>query len=102
ELCSASFGVLSTFDGSRVHTAATYGLPPAYEEYRRNQPLEYGPGTGLYRILQGEGVVEIEDLLDSEPYRRGDPNRRALVDIGGARCLLAVPLRKDDLIAGFV
>jgi GAF domain-containing protein len=102
ELCGASFGVLSTFDGSSVHTAATYGLPPAYEEYRRNRPLQYGPGTALYRILQGEPFVEIEDLIDSEPYRRGDPNRRALVDIGGARCLLAVPLLKDDRTVGFV
>jgi GAF domain-containing protein len=102
QLCGANFGVLSTFDGSRVHTEATYGLPPAYEEYRRNRTLEYGPGTGLYRLTQGEAFVEIEDLVDSEPYRRGDPNRRALVDIGGARCLLTVPLLKDDRIVGFV
>src|SRR5262249_44562177 len=33
---------------------------------------------------------------------RGDPNRRALVDLGGARCLLTVPLLKDDNIVGFV
>jgi two-component system, NtrC family, sensor kinase len=103
ELCGASFGVLSTFDGSRVHTAATYGLPPAYEEYRRTQhSLEYGPGTGLYRLLQGEPFAEIEDLVGSEPYVRGDPNRRALVDLGGARCLLTVPLLKDDRIVGFI
>jgi GAF domain-containing protein len=103
ELCGASFGVLSTFDGSRVHTAATYGLPPAYEEYRRTQhSLEYGPGTGLYRLLQGESFAEIEDLVGSEPYVRGDPNRRALVDLGGARCLLTVPLLKESNIVGFV
>ena len=103
ELCGASFGVLSTFDGSRVHTAATYGLPPAYEEYRRTRPaLEYGPGTGLHRLLQGEPFAEIEDLVGSEPYVRGDLNRRALVDLGGARCLLTVPLLKDARIVGFV
>jgi GAF domain-containing protein len=102
QLCGANFGVLSTFDGSRVHTEATYGLPPAYEEYRRRQPLSYGPGTGLSRVLQGEPIVEIEDLLGSEPYLRGDANRRALVDLGGARCLLVVPLLKDERIVGFV
>jgi GAF domain-containing protein len=102
QLCSANFGVLNTYDGSQFHTAATYGLPPAYDEYRRRQPLDYGPGTAPARLLEGEPAVEIDDLLDSEAYRHGDPNRRALVDVGGARCLLAVPLLKDERVVGNV
>ena len=84
------------------HTAATYGLPPAYDEYRRRQPLEYGPGTAPARLLEGEPFVQLTDLLESEAYRSGEPNRRALVDIGGARCLLAVPLLKDERVVGNV
>jgi GAF domain-containing protein len=45
QLCSANFGVLNTYDGKAFLTEATYGLPPAYDEYRRRQPLEYGPAT---------------------------------------------------------
>jgi two-component system, NtrC family, sensor kinase len=45
-------------------------------------------------------MIEIGDLLESEAYRSGDPNRRALVDLGGARCLLAVPLLKDGRVVG--
>ncbi len=101
-LCSADFGVLNTYDGKAFHTAATYALPPAYDEFRRKQPMEYGPGTALVRLLQGEPVVEITDLVESEAYRSGEPNRRALVDIGGARCLLAVPLLKDERVVGNV
>jgi GAF domain-containing protein len=102
QLCGANFGVLNTYDGSRFHTAATYGLPPAYDEYRRSQPVEYGPGTAPARLLRGEPHVEILHLVDSEAYHRGDPNRRALVDIGGARSLLAVPLLKDERVVGNV
>ena len=102
QLCGANFGVLNTYDGKAFHTAATYGLPLAYDEYRRSRPLEYGPGTGVYRLLQGEPFVELDDLRGSEAYVRGDPNRRALVDLGGARCLLAVPLLKDERVAGTV
>ncbi len=102
QLCSANFGVLNTYDGKLFTTAATYGLPPAYEEYRRRQPLEYGPGTAPARLLQGEPFVEIDDLPELEAYRSGDANRRALVDIGGARCLLAVPLLRDDRVVGNV
>ncbi|WP_439399251.1 GAF domain-containing protein [Bradyrhizobium sp. PMVTL-01] len=102
QLCGANFGVLNTFDGQAFHTAATYGLPSAYDEYRRKQPLEYGPGTAPFRLLNGEPFVHLADLLQSEPYRKGEPNRRALVDIGGAQCLLAVPLLRDDRVVGNV
>jgi two-component system NtrC family sensor kinase len=101
-LCGANFGVLNTFDGKSFHTGATYGLPPAYDEFRRNRTLEYGPGTAPARLLEGEPYVEFVDLLDSEAYRSGEPNRRALVDLGGARSLLAVPLLKDDRVVGSV
>src|SRR6185312_7609676 len=42
----------------------------------------------------------IADLLESDAYRSGESNRRALVDLGGARCLLAVPLVKDERVVG--
>jgi signal transduction histidine kinase len=102
QLCGADFGVLNTFDGELFHTAATRGLPPAYDKYRRSQPLEYGPGTAPTRLLQGEPIIEIPDLLESDAYRKGEPNRRALVDLGGAHCLLAVPLLKDERVVGNV
>jgi GAF domain-containing protein len=100
QLCGANFGLLNTFDGHAFHTAATHGLPPAYDEYLRSGPLEYGPGSAPARLLQGEPIVEITDLAESEAYREGDPNRRALVDLGGARSVLAVPLLKDDRVVG--
>ena len=102
QLCSANFGVLNTYDGRAFLTEATYGLPPAYDEFRRRQPLEYGPATAPARLLQGEPFVEFTDLPESEAYRNGEPNRRALVDIGGARALLAVPLLKDERVVGNV
>jgi two-component system, NtrC family, sensor kinase len=100
DLCGADFGVLNTFDGEHFQTAATRGLPPAYDEYRRSQPLDYGPGTAPARLVQGEPIVEIADLVESDAYRNGEPHRRALVDIGRARCLLTVPLLKDERVVG--
>jgi GAF domain-containing protein len=102
QLCGADFGVLNTFDGTQFHTAATYGLPPAYDAFRRRQPLDYGPGTAPARLLQGEPFVEIIDLIDTDAYRNGEPNRRALVDLGRARSLLAVPLLRDERVVGNV
>jgi signal transduction histidine kinase len=102
QLCEADFGVLNTFDGQSFHTAATRGLPSNYDAHRRSQPLRYGPGTAPAQLLEGDEFVEIADLLDSDAYRNGESNRRALVDLGGARCLLAVPLKKDTRVVGNV
>ncbi len=38
--------------------------------------------------------------MDIDAYRSGDPYRRALVDLGGARSLIAVPLLKGEAIRG--
>src|SRR3954466_12181736 len=46
QLCRADFGVLNTYDAGLFHTVATRGLPAAYDNYRREQPQQYGPGTG--------------------------------------------------------
>ena len=101
-LCGASFGMMNTYDGKRFHRAADSGVPPAYAEFRRRTQLElaYAPDTAPGRILAGEDVIHNDDLKAEEPYERGDPNRRALVDLGGARSHLAVALRKDGRLLG--
>jgi PAS domain S-box-containing protein len=101
-LCEAAFGQLATYDGERFRTAATRGVPIAFAEYRRRNPPEYGPGTTPARILAGERVICTDDLKAESAYRSGEPNRRAFVDLGGARSAVIVALRKDDAVLGFI
>jgi PAS domain S-box-containing protein len=77
-------------------------VPAAYAEYRRNNPPNYGPGTGPARMLAGERIVHHLDMMDEEAYRRGEQNRRALVDLGGARSAINVALVKDRTFLGFI
>ena len=65
-------------------------------------PVHLGPETGLGRLVRGEPFVHIADASDDEGYRLGNPVRRALVDIAGARTYLAVPIRGDGVHAGIV
>src|SRR5204863_169340 len=46
--------------------------------------------------------VHVLDLMAEEDYQAGDASRRALVDLGGARTGLAVPLLKDEAVFGFI
>jgi GAF domain-containing protein len=39
-------------------------------------------------------------MTDDEGYRSGNPGKRALADLGGARTALWLPLRKDHTLLG--
>jgi GAF domain-containing protein len=95
-LCEAAFGAFWTYDGEFVHFAAVRGNP-RFDDWTRNVgPSRVNPGSTVERLLQGEPVVHILDARDDEAYRSGNPRRRQLVDVGGARSYLTVPLRKGD------
>ena len=91
-LCGASFGLLTRVEGENFRAVALRGAPPALAELLR-QPQRAAPGQAHYRAMQGEDVVHVEDITTEDVYRSGDPARRALADIGGARTGLCVALR---------
>jgi signal transduction histidine kinase len=99
-LCGATFGTLWTYDGSCVHAAALYNVPPIFAEFLTRAPHRVGPESAHGRLLRGELVVQIPDIVAEQAYRLGDPIRRALVELGGGRALLAVPLRMNDRFLG--
>ena len=101
-LCDAAFGTLAAFDGHTFPLAASRGVPPDYAEFRIANPFVFGPGTGAARLLAGENIVHNIDLKAEDTYREGQPTRRALVDMGGARTALQVALRKDDALLGYI
>src|SRR3954471_5997063 len=98
-LCEAAFGFLATYDGGRFHYAAGRGLPSAFAQLLR-EPWCPGAATAALRVVQGEAFVHIADLLEDEGTRGGASTRRAIIELGGARTQLTVPLRKDDALLG--
>jgi PAS domain S-box-containing protein len=98
-LCEAAFGVLRTYDGERLNAVAMRGVPDAYTDFAR-EPLLPSPETGLGRVLHGQSLVHIADIRDDEVYRSGDRLRVATIELGGARTLLVVPLRKEGALLG--
>jgi len=99
-LCEAAFGSMLLYNGERFDTVAVRGVPAAFADYVKTDRPVHGSGTGPARILAGERFVHIADLAAEEPYRAGDPQRRALVDLGGARSLVCVALLRDDAHSG--
>src|ERR1700747_712194 len=99
-LCEADYGVLWTYDGERVHATALRGVPPMFAEFLTRTRHPVGPDNAHGRLLRGGPVFNIADVAEDKAYRSGDPIRRTLVELGGGRTLLAVPLRKDDRFLG--
>jgi GAF domain-containing protein/nitrogen-specific signal transduction histidine kinase len=101
-LSNASFGELRTYENGGFRLAAIRGVPAPYAEFMAERVPVYGPGTGPARLLEGERVIHVLDLANTHEYRSGERNRRAIVDLGGARTLVNVSLRKDDTLLGFI
>ena len=83
------------------HVVASRGLPAALANYFQ-EPITPAPGMTLHRVVLGEDIVHVADLMDDDAYRSRLPTRVALVDLGGARTQLIVSLRKDNRLIGVI
>jgi hypothetical protein len=96
-LCSAKFGVLALSEGDAFRAVAfravaLHGAPPAYAEVRRREPvMRFGPGTSASRATKTKQPVQIADIR-AEPAYANDPQRLAILELAGARTMLAVPM----------
>jgi GAF domain-containing protein len=65
-LCAASYGGISTYDGERFRNVARRGATPEYIEFARTNTSLPGPDSGLGRIVRGEEIVHILDIVEDE------------------------------------
>ena len=101
-LCKANFGILSLYDGEVFHRVAMHNVPPAFAEGYLHKVIHLHPESGLAQMLRTKRVLQIADYKAEAPYREGDPTAVKLVDIGGARTLVNVPLLKEDVLVGAI
>src|SRR5215472_10425220 len=81
---------------------AMYNPPPAYAEARRREPVtRFGPGTATSRATKTKQPVQIADIR-AEPAYANDPQRLVILELAGARTLVAVPMLKEDEVVGVI
>ena len=101
-ICEAKFGLMLLREGEVFRHVALYGAPPEFAEYRARHPtIRFDPKTVNMRALAAKQVVQIADATAEQVYLDRSPDRVAIVELGGARTLLAAPLFKDDELIGF-
>ena len=96
-ICEARFGVMFHYDNGAFHAAAWRGVPPAYEHsLRQRGSFQPDEGAPLHRLMQTKELVQTADEL-------AEPNPGPAAKVGGARSLIAVPMRKEnELVGAFV
>src|SRR5205823_10297784 len=93
-------GFVTIYDGERFKRAAERDVPDALAAYLRGGMDQPQPGDAHWRLAAGEDLIHNLDQKDEDAYRLGNPLRRAVVDLGGARSALVVALRKDKVLLG--
>ena len=102
-ICGAKVGGLWLVEGDGFRSVATYGLPPAHIEHRQRYPvIRPSPEDPLGRLARTKQVVHIADLREDEAYIKGFPPLKGLVDVGGGRTLLDVPMLKEGELIGAI
>ena len=101
-ICQAKFGVMWLCEGGGFRSVAVHG-PPAHVEQRRRKPVIYpGPELPLGRIARTRQIVHVADIRAEKAYIEGSPTFVPLVDDGGARTLLSVPMLKENALIGAI
>ena len=98
QICEARFGILTLFDGiHQMRHAASYNVPPAFQELRRHEPVVPLKQTVAGRVVETRGVVNFADVAAEEGHADS-----ALVKLAGARSAVGVPMLKDGELIGAI
>ena len=102
-ICGAKYGFLWLTDGDGLRPVAYHGLPPALEtEFPVDRVLRPEPDLPLARLARSKQVVHVLDARTEPGYLRRYPPFLPLIDVGGARTLLLVPVLKEDVLVGAI
>jgi adenylate cyclase len=103
-LCGATYGGLVIRDRDGFRNVAARGDHPGFvERWRQLRPLHPPQGSPLSRLMAGEKVIHLADVLADDNYRNTTPPEiLQLGEFGGLRTLLMVPLRTDDAFLGII
>ena len=95
-LCGANFGVFLLMEGNAFRVSATHNMPAEFADRWQREPLFYPTKAApVARSVASKDVVHVLDLTQDPAYLERDPPLVSLVDAGGARTLLNVPMLKE-------
>ncbi len=103
-ICEAAFGNLFLREGFIFRSVAIHSKKGHVNSWRRNPAADVrdNPGNPLDRIFKTKRVVHVPDLRIDQSYIRKNDRIVTLVEAGGARTHLSVPMLKDGELVGSI
>ena len=102
-ICDAQFGLLVLYEDGGFRCTSTFNLPPAFAETFLRNPVIYPPPIDpLGRLIETRQLVHVIDVKQEPAYLTGFPPIVELVEFGGARTLLLVPMMRENDIVGVI
>ena len=102
QTCDAAFAGIGIWQNDTFEVVSQRNLPPGVRDFVARNAVSPGPRSGIARVARETGYLHFPDLRTSELYRENDPMIRALVELGGARTGLTVPLVRDGVVLGIL
>ena len=100
-ICGANFGIMTLYEGGPFRAVALYNAPPGFAEARRQEQLFLpSPTNPLARVAATKDIQHILDVRQDESYLSGDAASKIIVEQGGARSLIDIPMLKDGELVG--
>src|SRR5262249_36301359 len=102
-ICEARFGNLLLYDGSAFRAVAMHGAPPAFAAVRQRDPvIRPGANNPLFRLAATKQLQHVADIRTEQAYLEREAAFVAIVDVAGARTLVAVPMLKENELIGAI
>ena len=102
-ICEAKFGYMFLYDGDGFRAVALHGAPHEYSAARVREPvIRPAPNIPLARVLRTKKPVHVADVRLEQAYLDRDPTFVDVVDLGGARTLVGVPMLKENELVGVI
>src|SRR5262245_28348313 len=101
KLCTASYGYVWLYDGKQARAIAAFGEQQFKDWLRDRDPFVPAEASALGQAILQKRLVHVVDAAKHEGYRTFR-NFREVIDKGGVRTLLHVPLCRGGDVLGVI
>jgi signal transduction histidine kinase len=99
-VCGAEFGSMNLVEDGSMRQVALYNVPAAFAEVRIERVFRPHPQSALATAIGTKQVVHLPDMRTSPAYLERAPATVELVELGGARTVVTVPMLREDEVIG--
>jgi GAF domain-containing protein len=101
-ICEAKFGHLRLYENETFRLVAMHNVSPAFADGQLRSVVRPGPLTPIARVAATKQFVHVPDYAEEPAYKQRDPGAVRLVELGGVRTLLVVPMLKESELIGTI